>query len=299
MIAQDRHPYVNTRQDAPFMFFGSPTVMRSTGETTDNLFCLMELLKMPPGLATPYHLHHNEDEAFYILEGTVAILCGDAWHVAGPGSWVYGPRDIPHGFRVIGTSPARMLLQCAPAGFERFVRDLSMPIDAAPAVPDLSLLVATAAKYGIDILGPLPEMPDQAASVASVATMPLTDAVEQLRRSHVAAVNSGDAEAAADLFAPDGVFLPPGQPAVEGVAGIGAWFAGIFANVRVTDFAIQPAGVQTCGDALIEHGSWQAMFHPKNGAQVLPGAGTYVTIYSRIANGNVRVVKEIFNGLPV
>src|SRR5439155_16487615 len=126
MITQDRQPYSSSRQDAAFQFFGCPTVIRSTGETTDNHFFLMESLTMPAGLASPYHVHHNEDEAFYILEGTVAFLCGDTWRVAGPGTWVYGPREIPHGFRVIGTSPARMLLQCAPAGFERFVRELSM-----------------------------------------------------------------------------------------------------------------------------------------------------------------------------
>lgn len=300
MIAQDRHPYVNTRQDAPFLFFGSPTVMRSTGETTNNHFFLMEALRMPPGLASPFHVHRKEDEAFYILEGTVAFLCGDVWHVAGPGTWVYGPRDIPHGFRVIGTSPARMLLQCAPAGFERFVRELSVPLDAAPAAPpDMTLLVATAAKYGIDILGPLPEMPAQATDFASTASMSLADAVEQLRRAHVAAVNSGDAQAAANLFAPDGVFLPPGQAAIEGTVAIHAWFTRIFASIRVRDFVILPAGVQTYGDALIEHGTWQATFQPKDNAQILPGGGTYVTIYARTANGSVRVMKDIFHGLPL
>jgi len=73
MIAQNRQPYVNTRQDNQFQFFGSPTVMRSTGETTDGHFCLLESLSMPPGLASPYHVHHNEDEAFYILEGTAQV----------------------------------------------------------------------------------------------------------------------------------------------------------------------------------------------------------------------------------
>ena len=52
-----------------------------------------------------------------------------------------------------------MLLLCAPAGFERFVRDLSVPLDAVPTPPDVTLLVATAAKYNIAILGPLPEQP--------------------------------------------------------------------------------------------------------------------------------------------
>lgn len=299
MIAQDRQPYVNTRQDSPFQFFGAPTVMRSTGETTDGHFCLLEHLAMAPGLASPYHVHHKEDEAFYILEGTVAFLCGDTWRVAGPGTYVYGPREIPHGFRVLGTSPARMLLQCAPAGFERFVRDLSLPVDAVPAPPDMALLVETAAKYGIDILGPLPDMPAPSTSAAVMTTRTLEDSVEELRRLHVAAVNGGDAEAAANLFAPDGVFLPPGQPALEGVVAIRAWFAGLFATIRVQGFGIQPVGVQTYGDALIEHGMWQATFHPNHSAQALPGSGTYVTIYARVADGSVRVMKEIFNGLPV
>jgi mannose-6-phosphate isomerase-like protein (cupin superfamily) len=160
VIAQDRQPYLNTRQDAPFQFFGCPTVMRSSGETTDGHFCLMEHLTMPVGLASPYHVHHNEDEAFYVLEGQVAVVCDGKWLMAGPGTYVYGPREIPHGFKVIGTTPARMLLLCAPAGLERFVRELSAPVDAVPAPPDMARLVAIAAKYGIDILGPLPESAD-------------------------------------------------------------------------------------------------------------------------------------------
>ena len=159
MITQDRQPYINGRQDAAFQFFGCPTVMRSTGETTDNHFLLMESLDMPPAMASPYHVHHNEDEAFYVLEGELAVVLDGKWLTAGPGTYVYGPRDIPHGFKVVGKMPARILLLCAPAGFEGFVRDLSMPLDAAPAPPDMALLMAAAAKYNIEILGPLPEQP--------------------------------------------------------------------------------------------------------------------------------------------
>jgi hypothetical protein len=89
----------------------------------------------------------------------MAFVCGGKWLNAGPGTYIYGPREIPHGFKVVGTTPARMLLLCAPAGFERFVRELSAPVDAVPAPPDMAVLVATAAKYHVDILGPLPEQP--------------------------------------------------------------------------------------------------------------------------------------------
>ena len=86
---------------------------------------------MPMGLASPYHVHRNEDEAFYVVEGELAVVVNGEWLSAGPGD-VYGPRNIPHGFKVVGTTPARRLLLCAPAGFERFVHDLSMPLDAVP-----------------------------------------------------------------------------------------------------------------------------------------------------------------------
>ena len=157
MITQSRQPQVNSRKDAAFRFFGSPTVIRSTGETTDNHFFLMESLEMPVGLESPYHVHHDEDEAFYVLEGELAVVLDGQWLTAGPGTYVYGPRDIPHGFKVVGTTPARMLLMCAPAGFERFVRDLSEPLDAVPAPPDVDQLMAAAARSNIEILGPLPD----------------------------------------------------------------------------------------------------------------------------------------------
>ena len=160
MIAQGLQPYLNTRDASPFRFLGLPTVMRSNGRTTNGAFGLLEHWMIPPGFASPYHTHHLEDEAFYILEGEVAFVCDGKWMTAGPGAYVFGPRNIPHGFKVQGAAPARMLLLCAPAGFEQFVLDMSEPEPAPgapPAPPDMAKLAALAAKYSIDILGPLPE----------------------------------------------------------------------------------------------------------------------------------------------
>jgi uncharacterized protein (TIGR02246 family) len=291
-------PFVNTRHDNPYQFFGCPTVTRADGNATGGQFFLMEALAMPPGLASPLHVHRNEDEAFYVLEGTIAFLCGGAWTVAGPGTWVYGPKDIPHGFRVIGDSPARMLLQCAPAGFEKFVRELSVPVDTPPAPPEMALLVAAAARYGVEILGPLPEMPDEADDATAAARMSLSAGVDRVRRQHVAAVNAADVESASSIFAPDGVLLPPGQPALTGVAAIRGWFTNLFANVRVQGFGLQVAGVETYGDAVIEHGIWRATFRPKDGSPSQDGGGTYLTVYARVADGTLRVIRDSFSGLP-
>ena len=79
MIAQQQQPYLNTREDAAFRFLGLPTIMRSTGENTNGAFGLMEHWMMPPGFASPYHTHHREDEAFYVLEGEMAFVCDGKW----------------------------------------------------------------------------------------------------------------------------------------------------------------------------------------------------------------------------
>lgn len=159
MIKSALQPYMNTREDPAFRFLGVPTLMRSTSETSGGAFGLLEHWSMPPDFGSPYHVHHLEDEAFYVLEGEMAFICNGKWVKGGPGTYVFGPREIPHGFKVIGTAPARMLLMCSPAGFERFVLELREDLTSPAAPPDMAKLVAVAAKYSIDILGPLPEGP--------------------------------------------------------------------------------------------------------------------------------------------
>jgi uncharacterized RmlC-like cupin family protein len=76
------------------------------------------------------------------------------------GAFIYGPRGVPHGFEVDGTEPARILLLNTPAGFESFpveVGEAAKELTIPPAEPpDMDKLMAIAAKYDIDILGPLP-----------------------------------------------------------------------------------------------------------------------------------------------
>jgi quercetin dioxygenase-like cupin family protein len=141
-------------------FFGSLTWIKATGEQTNGSYMLLEHL-IAPGLTSPYHVHHAEDETFYVIEGQIMIYCGEERILLGPGGLAYGPRDIPHGFRVVGDKPARILLMNNPSGFERFVSELSVPatdINHPPTEPiDFKNAMAVARKYQIDILGPLPK----------------------------------------------------------------------------------------------------------------------------------------------
>jgi quercetin dioxygenase-like cupin family protein len=153
-------PYALAREEGQALWFlDSLLIVKATGEQTGGAFGLIDNV-MPPG-DSPYHVHHNEDEAFYVLEGEMTFYVGAEKIKAEPGTWVYGPREVPHGFRIEGVSPARMLLLNTPAGFEQFpvevgepARELTLP-PAEP--PDIERLMSVAATYDIEILGPLPD----------------------------------------------------------------------------------------------------------------------------------------------
>ena len=293
MITHGLQPHISPADQAPAYFLGLPTVVRATAQTTNGAFGLIDQLSMPPGFASPYHTHHQEDEAFYVLEGEIAFVCDGTWTAAGPGTYVFGPRDIPHGFKVVGDAPARMLLLCSPGGFEQFVVELS---ERAPAPPDMTRLMSVAARYHIDILGPLPEQTDEPAR-ANEARSSLMHAVDHLRAQHIAAVAAGDVEAALAVFAPGATVMPPGQPPLQGDA-LRGWFTHAFAAFTFSGFDIRPLGVAQHGNAVIEHGTWSATLQPKDGSPGRPVGGTYATTYARLADGSIKEMLDIFNGLP-
>ena len=136
-------------------FLGERTWLRATTAQTGGALGFVEQV-ISAGFASPYHMHHNEDESFYVVEGEVRFVSnGQSW-VLGPGGFAFLPREIPHGFRVEGNVPSRLLIFTTPAGFEGFVSALSTP-EPPTGPPDLEALTRTAAEYGIEILGPLPE----------------------------------------------------------------------------------------------------------------------------------------------
>lgn len=105
----------------------------------------------------PLHVHHREDEGFYVLEGEVTFYVGDETHEAGPGSFVMGPKDVPHRYEV-KTPKARLLMLFSPAGFEGFIRATSTPATSLePPEPgatevDFDKVMEAAAAYGSEVL---------------------------------------------------------------------------------------------------------------------------------------------------
>ncbi len=112
----------------------------------------------PAGFATPLHVHHTADEAFYILAGGMRGICGDQEWQATTGSFVWLPRGIPHGYAVDGDEPLRTLAIALPGGFDRFIVEAGEPAGErtlpSPAAPDIAKLEAVGTKYGIENVGP-------------------------------------------------------------------------------------------------------------------------------------------------
>jgi quercetin dioxygenase-like cupin family protein len=157
----DLRIYALGKDEGPAVWFlNTLSIVKATAKQTANAFGLIEMLA-PVGPASPYHVHRAEHETFYVLEGQLEFISGERRVTGGPGSYVFLPRDIPHGLRVVGTSPARFLVLTTPGGFEGFVMEMDTPASTltlpAPSAPDMDKLIALAAKYRIEILGPLPE----------------------------------------------------------------------------------------------------------------------------------------------
>ena len=91
---------------------------------------------VPPGLWTPPHIHHDAEEAWYVLAGELTVRVGEEQNVAPAGSFLLVPRGTVHAFGNTGTSEARYLLLFSPPGMERYFMALHELIQASGGQPD-------------------------------------------------------------------------------------------------------------------------------------------------------------------
>jgi quercetin dioxygenase-like cupin family protein len=148
---------------------GGLATIKVTGKETGDLYSLVEVLE-PQGAKAPLHLHHFEDEAFYVLEGEMTFYVGEETIKASAGSFVFGPKGVPHAYTV-DSGPARLLFILSPPGFEGFIEAISKPAKARTLPPpkseDLSeddttdeaeseSFAVLEARYGCEIVGPAP-----------------------------------------------------------------------------------------------------------------------------------------------
>jgi quercetin dioxygenase-like cupin family protein len=89
-----------------------------------------------PGDMPPLHLHRTDDEAWYVLEGEMSFFVGDEQPIrVRAGGLAFGPRGVPHTYRVESGEQARWFAICTPGDFERFVVAASRPAERAEFPP--------------------------------------------------------------------------------------------------------------------------------------------------------------------
>lgn len=108
---------------------------------------------VPPGVAGPCHRHSREDEVSYVIEGTFRIWRGEELFDVGPGGVALLPRDQAHTFQNVGDATGHLLTVITPAGLVRFFQEVA---GGGLGDDDLAQVVAIAAEFGVEILGPPP-----------------------------------------------------------------------------------------------------------------------------------------------
>lgn len=138
-------------------FLGTRMTVKAAGDATRGALTLIEC-ECPAGFAPPPHIHHAEDEAFYLLEGRLEVTCGESSWSLEPGGFAFLPKGTPHRFVVSESGPARMLQVTAPSQFEHFAAESGSPATRLglpdPSEPDIERLLVAASRHQIEILPP-------------------------------------------------------------------------------------------------------------------------------------------------
>ena len=142
-----------------FWLLGMLQTIRIGREDTGGQYGLLEIV-VPQGVGSPWHVHHEEDEWFYVLDGELTVYVGDARLSLTAGSFGFGPKGVPHTFMAESPGGARSLVGLQPMQFEGFLREVGVPAPervAPPPMeghPDMARLIPIAARNGFEILGP-------------------------------------------------------------------------------------------------------------------------------------------------
>lgn len=124
---------------------------RATGADTGGAYSLVET-NTPPRVGPPLHVHHREDEGFYVIAGEFEIQVGDRTLHATPGTFAFLPRDIPHRFQNVGSTTGKLLVTLSPPGFERFFEEVHDLSRQGP--PQIEKVVALGRKYDLEFVQP-------------------------------------------------------------------------------------------------------------------------------------------------
>lgn len=129
---------------------GGPITFKVRGEQTGGTLTVFES-EVAPNEGPPLHVHANEDESWYVLDGDLRFRIGDEVRPSPPGSFIFVPRGIAHCFQNVGDRPAQVLVIFTPSGMERFFERFAA-LPAGSVGPDAFRVVG--AEAGMAVVGP-------------------------------------------------------------------------------------------------------------------------------------------------
>jgi quercetin dioxygenase-like cupin family protein len=132
-----------------FTMLGASIRLIARAADTDGRFTVFEQTT-PAGWGPPRHVHANEDEIVYVLDGIYEFSLGEERRTVSAGGCAILPRGIPHGFRSVGETPGRFVCVVTPGGFEEYLLEIAR---CSPP-PSPAQLVGMAKAYGLTLLPP-------------------------------------------------------------------------------------------------------------------------------------------------
>jgi quercetin dioxygenase-like cupin family protein len=143
-------------QGERYWIAGDTLTFKATAADTRGAYTLIEILAAP-GEGPPPHIHDNEDETFYVLDGRFEILVGERVIDAAPGTFALVPRGTVHRFRCVAERPSRILVMFTPGGLEGFFREAGIRAignGPAPAVDaaEMARTEVAAVRYGLHVV---------------------------------------------------------------------------------------------------------------------------------------------------
>lgn len=124
-----------------------------TAEDSGGTLSAFELSALPQ--TGPFlHVHHREDEWYYVLSGEFLFKAGDESHTLPVGASIWLPRGIPHVWANTSAVEAKLILVCQPGGFEKFFEEMGSEMAKADSASAQNKMKEVMAKYGMELLGP-------------------------------------------------------------------------------------------------------------------------------------------------
>jgi quercetin dioxygenase-like cupin family protein len=134
---------------------GDTMTFKATGTQTGGSMAAVEVLAAPGG-GPPPHVHRNEDEMWYVIDGEFEILAGEETLRLTAGGFAFVPRGTLHRFENVSDSPSRVLIVFTPGGFEGFFFEAGLPAvegESAPPVgpEEIERTRNAAPRYGLEL----------------------------------------------------------------------------------------------------------------------------------------------------